>query len=192
MPQFPSLPETAHLTDLLSRFPKTVQPLMAYTNAVLRTEGALSMADRELIAAYVSGLNACTFCFGSHLIYARALGVEEGVIEAMIADPASAGVKWAPLLEYLKKLNTLPSKLTPADAQAVLDAGWSEEALFEAIEVAGLFNMMNRIVEGAGVNFDYADAPEAHTVTPGDEAALKDSYLRYGDKVAALAQSRQT
>jgi uncharacterized peroxidase-related enzyme len=188
MPQFPSLPETAHLTDLLSRFPKTVRPLMAYTNAVLRSEGALSMADRELIAAFVSGLNACTFCFGSHLIYARALGVEEGVVEAMIRDPGIADPKWQPLLVYLKKLNTLPSQMVQADAQAVFEAGWSEEALFEAIEVASLFNMMNRIVEGAGVNFDYADAPEAHTVTPGDEAALKDSYLRYGDKVAGIAQ----
>ena len=188
MPQFPSLPETAHLTDLLSRFPKTVEPLMAYINAVLRTDGVLSMADRELIAAYVSGLNACTFCFGSHLIYARALGVEEGVVEAMINDPASAGEEWQPLLAYLKKLNSLPSKLVPADAQAVFDAGWSEEALFEAIEVAGLFNMMNRIIEGAGVNFDYASAPEAHTLKPGDQEALKDSYLRYGAKVAELAR----
>ena len=93
---------------------------MAYTNAVLRSEGALSMADRELIAAYVSGLNACTFCFGSHLIYARALGVEEGVVEAMIRDPGCADPKWQPLLAYLKKLNTLPSQLVPADAQAVL------------------------------------------------------------------------
>lgn len=188
MPQFPSLPETAHLTDLLSRFPKTVQPLMAYINAVLRSEGTLSMADRELIAAYVSGLNACTFCFGSHLIYARALGIDEGVVEAMIENPASAGPKWQALLEYLGKLNSLPSRLVPDDAQAVFEAGWSEEALFEAIEVAGLFNMMNRIVEGAGVNFDYAADPDAHTITTGDSAAMQDSYLRYGDRVMALSR----
>ena len=56
MPQFPSLPDPAHLTDLLVRFPKNVEPLMGYINAVLRSDGHLSVAERELIAAYVSGL----------------------------------------------------------------------------------------------------------------------------------------
>ncbi len=91
-------------------------------------------------------------------------------------------------MAYVRKLNTLPSQMVPGDAQAVLDAEWSEEALFEAIEVAGLFNLMNRMIEGAGVNFDYGDSPEGHTVTSGDAAALQDSYLQYGAKIAALAK----
>ena len=43
MPQFPSLPDTAHLSDLLVRFPKNVEPLLVYVNAVLRSDGALTM-----------------------------------------------------------------------------------------------------------------------------------------------------
>lgn len=61
MPSFPSLPDVAHLGDLLRRFPKNVEPLLVYTNSVLRSEGALSIGERELIAAYVSGLNSCRF-----------------------------------------------------------------------------------------------------------------------------------
>ena len=76
MPQFPSLPDIAHLTDLLVRFPKNSQPLMQYVNAVLRSEGHLSIPERELIAAYVSGLNACTFCYGAHEMYVRAFGIK--------------------------------------------------------------------------------------------------------------------
>ena len=33
----------------------------------------------------------------------------------------------------------------------MFEAGWSEEALFDAISVCAVFNMMNRIVEGTGV-----------------------------------------
>ncbi len=76
--------------------------------------------------------------------------------------------------------------MTPADAEAVLKAGWSEDALFEAIEVAGVFNMMNRIVEGGGVNFDYADNPGEHTIATGDVEALSSSYLRYAARIEAL------
>lgn len=189
MPQFPSLPETAHLTDLLVRFPRNVRPLMAYVNAVMRSEGALTVGERELIAAYVSGLNACTFCYGSHTIYALAFGVPEGQLEQLIENVEAADVdpKLKPLLAYVAKLNTLPSKLVSEDAKAVFDAGWSEEALFEANEVAGLFNLMNRMVEGGGVNFDYADDPGQHTIQPGNPQALANSYLNYADRLEKLA-----
>lgn len=189
MPQFPSLPETAHLTDLLARFPHNVRPLMAYTTGVLRREGALPIAARELLAAYVSGLNACSFCLGAHEIYARELGIAPGLVAALLDDPDSAPVDDAlrPILAYARKLNTLPPRLTPADAQAVFDAGWPEEALFEAIEVVGLFNLMNRMIEGAGVNFDYGADASAHTVASGDPAALADSYNVYAEKILSRA-----
>ena len=55
------------------------EPLLVYVNAVLRSDGALSMGERELIASYVSGLNACRFCHGSHAIYAEAFGIDGSV-----------------------------------------------------------------------------------------------------------------
>ena len=60
-------------------------------------------------------------------------------------------VEMKPLLAYVKKLTQHPSKVTDAHAQAVYDAGWSEQALHDAISVCALFNFMNRIVEGHGV-----------------------------------------
>ncbi len=68
------------------------------------------------------------------------------------------------LLGYVTKLNTLPSRIVQADIDAVLAAGWSEKALFEAVQIAGLFNMMNRIIEGAGVSFDYTGDTHVHPV----------------------------
>jgi len=53
-----------------------------------------------------------------------------------------------PLLRYVGKLTLTPAKITPEDAQAVLAAGWHEQALHDAVAVCGLFNMMNRMVEG--------------------------------------------
>ena len=166
---------------------------MQYTNAVLRSEGHLSIAERELIAAFVSGLNACTFCFGSHEIYARAFGIEEGVVEQLLEDIDGANIdeRLKPIFRYIRKLNVLPSKMTPADAQLVFDAGWEEEALFEAVEVCGVFNLMNRMIEGSGVNFDYSADPGQHTIRTSDPDTMKNSYLLYADRIANLVESKK-
>ena len=177
MALFPSLPENPHLADVYKAFPECVKPLLDYHDALLRGESPLSVAERELIAAFVSGLNACSFCFGAHKIYARAFGIDEGVVDALVADVDVAPVdeKLKPLLKYIAKLKDLPPKLTTADAQAVYDAGWSERALFDAIQVAALFNYMNRIIEGTGVTFDYALNP------PSDEDVAERRTRTYSD-----------
>ncbi len=163
MALFPSLPSPAGLGDLLRRHPKGMGPLMAYLDALLRGESDLTIGERELIAAYVSGLNACTFCHSSHTLYAELFGISPASLETLLKHPESApfGAKMQPLLAYVEKLNRLPARLVAMDAQAVFAAGWSEAALFDAVQICGAFNLMNRLVEGAGVDFDYSDNPDA-------------------------------
>jgi uncharacterized peroxidase-related enzyme len=187
MPFLPSLPKTSHLSDLFRQFPRGVAPLMDYTDAVLRDDAELSKAERELIATYVSSLNACEFCFGAHKIYAEAFGIDEAMIAALVNDIDSvAGLdKLKPILRYVRKLNFLPSKIVSADAQAVFDAGWTEEALYEATQVCALFNMMNRIIEGAGVNFDYAAHAEVHSMSRSDTDIENHTYGNYGRRATA-------
>ncbi len=182
MALFPSLPATPHLADVYKAFPDQVKPLLDYHDALLRGESPLSVAERELIAAFVSGLNACNFCFGAHKIYAQAFGIDEAVIEALIEDVDTADVdpKLKPILNYVAKLKDLPPRLGDADSQAVYDAGWSERALFDAIQVAALFNYMNRIIEGTGVSFDYAENP----VSAEELAARRTrSYADFGNSI---------
>ena len=182
MPFLPSLPATAHLADLFRLFPANVAPLMAYTDGLLRGEGVLDVAEREMIATYTSGLNACTFCTGSHKIYAKLFGFDGDLMDAMIADLDSAPVpdKLRPLMADVRKLNSLPSRLTDADARAVFDAGWDEAALYEAVQINALFNMMNRIIEGTGINFDYEDDPARHPAHGGTPDAHAHSYASFG------------
>src|SRR6056297_3996074 len=190
MPFLPSLPDPAHLSDLYARFPDNVQPLMIYTDGLLRAEGGMSVGERELIATYVSALNACTFCTGAHRAYAEVFGIDAGLIDALIEDVESAPVddRLRPVLAYVARLNTLPSKLVKRDAQAVFDAGWSEAALYEAVQVCALFNMMNRIIEGTGVNFDYDNAPEGHPAAGSSPEEQARSYSQFGEMVAAMSK----
>ncbi len=183
---FPSLPENAHLGDVFKMFPAHVRPLLEYHDLLLRGPSDLTVAERELIAAYVSGLNACAFCTGAHVLLARAFGVEPSVIDALLADPATAPVEenLRPLLAYVAKLTLSPSKMTEADAEAVYEAGWSEAALYDAIQTCALFNFMNRILEGTGIT--------AYPLDPGavDEAELEKrrsrSYLDFGRELGIV------
>ena len=148
-----SLPESPHLLQVLQKFPKGVLPLLEFHDEILRGESALSIGEREMIAAYVSGLNACAFCFGSHKMIAGAFGVEEAVFDRLMEDVQTAPVPdgLTPMLLYAKKLTLEPAKMTPADADAVREAGWDEEALVDVVKVCALFNFMNRIIFGTGV-----------------------------------------
>ncbi|MDU8912638.1 peroxidase-related enzyme [Aestuariicoccus sp. MJ-SS9] len=175
---FPSLPEAPKLSDVFRRFPDTVRPLLELTDAVMRRDSALTVGERELIAAYVSGLNACRFCMDGHEVYARAHGVDPALIAALLDDPEGADIdgRLRPLLAYVAKLTREPSKMVEADAQAVYAAGWTEEALYDAIQTCALFNLMNRVIEGTGVPpmLPDPDRPE------GAPLPRMDSYLAFG------------
>lgn len=158
---FPSLPEPIEMGALFKAFPNTIRPLVEYHDRLLRDWSPLTIGERELIAAYVSGLNACTFCYGAHSMAAEAFGIDEEVFDGLITDLDTARVdeKLKPVLRYVRKLTLSPTRITGNDATAVYEAGWDERALFDAISVCALFNFMNRIVEGSGMRTNPLAAP---------------------------------
>jgi uncharacterized peroxidase-related enzyme len=153
MTYFPSLPDDAGVRHILALNPQAGRALLDFHTAVLRQDTALTAAHKELIAAFVSGLNACAYCHGVHRQTALAFGVDADLIEQLVADFDAAPVdaKLRPLLAYARKLTLTPAKMVAADARAVFDVGWSERDLHDAILTVGLFNLMNRLLEGHGV-----------------------------------------
>ena len=78
-------------------------------------------AEREIISAFTSGLNSCTYCHRSHSFVAEELGVGEAVVPALLDDIDSAPIdaRLRPILRYVRKLTLTPSRLVEADAAAV-------------------------------------------------------------------------
>jgi len=77
-----------------------------------------------------------------------------------------------PVLRYAQKLTDTPASVTKADADAVFAAGWDETALYHTVTVTALFNFMNRLVEGLGIELDPA------YVKPVAERLADHGYLR--------------
>ncbi len=184
------LPDGAELSDLFRTYPVGVRELLAYHDQVLRLPAPLTVAERELIAAVVSGVNACSYCYGAHRIIAETFGVDESVIRSAIDDPDMALVPdhLRPMLRFVEKLTRAPSGIRRADREAVYAAGWSEEALYYAVLTCALFNAMNRIVDGMGIATSpeiRARQRERHQRATG-EPVNESAYLDYGRKLGLV------
>lgn len=158
MPVLPSLPRGATLLDVFRAFPETSKPLIEFHEVLLRGPSPFTEAERELIAAYVSAVNECRYCRGVHTATAERLGSAQGAVSALVDDIDAAPIdrRMKPVLRYARKLTQSPGGVTQADANAVLAEGWNETALYHAVAVTALFNLMNRLVEGLGIELDPA------------------------------------
>jgi uncharacterized peroxidase-related enzyme len=151
---FPTLGDNATVPDILKMSPLAGAALMEVHEHVMRGPSALSPGERELIAAYVSGINDCQYCHGVHAETAKSFGIPGDAVDSMFDDLDAAGfdAKLLPILRLAGKLTDAPSSVTEADSQAVFDAGWDEQALHDAIMVVCCFNFMNRALEGHDVH----------------------------------------
>lgn len=74
-------------------------------------------------------------------------------MDAVCRDFESAPVSEAEkaLLRYVAVVNDTPARTAPADVDQAKAAGWSDQALFDALTVTSLFNFFNRWLDGAGL-----------------------------------------
>ncbi|MGI9077544.1 MAG: carboxymuconolactone decarboxylase family protein [Gemmatimonadaceae bacterium] len=71
------------------------------------------------------------------------------------------------MFAFLEKMNRESSRLTKEDVQAVVEAGWTEEAIYDAVTVCALFNFYNKWVDATGVS----DMPAAAYAASGQRLA---------------------
>ena len=150
-----SVPEAEEsVAAVMRRYPNQAIPLIELTDVIMRSgECAFTSEQRELIAAYASGLNDCTFCYNTHKATAEAFGLDESLLDSMLSDLDTSAVddKLKPVLRFVKKLTQSPSRMVQADTDAIFDAGWDEDCFHYTVMICGLFNLMNRVMDGYGV-----------------------------------------
>lgn len=152
--------EIPGIMHLLAFKPKASDLLNQFTQEVMRAESPLSPAFRELIATVVSEGNECGFCRDSHGEAAAILFEKEGRVKkgkghefigaVLEGDAALTDAEWA-LLEFVVQVNLESQDIEEKDVKKLRKAGWTDEAIFDAITVTSLFNFYNRWVGASGV-----------------------------------------
>lgn len=77
------------IRGLMAFRPETAKPLNELVEVLLQGASRLSKGERELIAAYVSGLNECKFCAGTHGAIAKHHFGDSKPVEEVKINPES-------------------------------------------------------------------------------------------------------
>jgi len=136
-----------------------------FTHEAMRGPSAWSVADRELMAAFVSKVNENAFCVGAHTATAGQAYQDSAKVQTGLADLESAPVEngLRAMLRMLSKL-TREGRVSAEDMQEVLATGVTRQQVEDALAVCAAFNMTNRL----------ADAFDFELLTPEDfEAGAK-------------------
>jgi uncharacterized peroxidase-related enzyme len=77
----------------------------------------------------------------------------DAFIHQIVDDWRQAGLPDALLLlaEFAEKVTRAPAACTEADITRLRAAGWSDEAIHDAVQVSAYFNYINRVAEALGV-----------------------------------------
>ena len=84
---------------------------------------------------------------------------------------APIDAKFAELLVLIEKTARNASSVTAQDIDAVRAAGWSDEAIYDAVTVCALFNFYTTWVDGSGV-------PGLEDYTPSGMRLATEGYAR--------------
>ena len=76
------------------------------------------------------------------------------MIDAVLKDYVTAPITDAEkaLLAYIKKVNNQCAAVSQEDIDALHQQGWTDEAIYDAVMVCGLFNFYNRWIDASGVH----------------------------------------
>jgi len=141
------------ITGLMAFRPQTAGPLNQLAETLLRGEHSLTPGERELIAAYVSGLNECEFCRDSHSAFAAAQ-LEPGMplVLEVRTNPELAAIspKLKALLKIAGAVREDGRKVTAELVDAARAEGASDIEIHDTVLIAAAFSMFNRYVDGLG------------------------------------------
>ncbi|HVV73001.1 MAG TPA: peroxidase-related enzyme [Verrucomicrobiae bacterium] len=133
--------------------PETAKPLNDLVQTLLHdpATSTLTPGERELIAAYTSSLNECTYCASTHGAIAKyQLGVNGDVVKEVMNDPATAEIspKLKTLMKIAAKVQQSGRKVTPADIDAARAGGATDREIHDTVLIAATFCLFNRYVDG--------------------------------------------
>lgn len=127
--------------------PERLRGFSAMYNALMLGGSELTKAEREMIAVVVSSLNHCYYCLVAHGATLRMLTEDPKLAEAIAANYRHADLtpRQRAMLDFTVKVTKASSEIVEADRQALRDAGFSDRGIMDIAEVAGFFNMSNRV-----------------------------------------------
>ena len=125
----------------------------ALYNALMLGPSGLSKLEREMIAVAVSALNHCHYCQVAHGAAVRELSGSPELGEAMVSNYRFGEItdKQRAMLDFAIKATEASAKIVEEDREALRAQGWTDKDIWDIANVAGFFNMTNRVASATGM-----------------------------------------
>ena len=136
--------------NVLRAYSQNVEQLEVFSrfyNQLMFGESELTVLEREMIAVVVSSDNKCFYCLVAHGAAVRELSGDPALGEHLVMNYRSAklSARHQAMLDYASKLTRHPSEITPKDAKALRDVGFSDQGIWDICNLVGFYNMTNRV-----------------------------------------------
>ena len=124
-----------------------------YNELMLSDDSPLTRLEREMIAVVVSSQNHCVYCITSHSQAVREVSGDPVLGDILVTNYREAALtdRQRIMLDYAWKMTAKPAETGEVDRQALLDAGFTAEEIFDITDVVAYFNYTNRMTHGLGM-----------------------------------------
>jgi uncharacterized peroxidase-related enzyme len=142
------------ILQCFSTHPPLLEHMMALSETLLFSNGALIRRQKEMIATFVSSANHCEYCSDSHGFFFCVHGGSAESLAALLACDLNAGASTdaeRALLHFVAAVNRGGESVSPAEVQRLREHGWTDLQIAEAIHLTALFATFNRVVNAFGL-----------------------------------------
>ncbi|MFW2543416.1 peroxidase-related enzyme [Primorskyibacter sp. 2E107] len=148
--------------NVLKSYAFDVDKLNVFTalyNDLMLASSGLSKLEREMIAVVVSSVNKCFYCLTAHGAAVRQLSGDPKLGEMLVMNwrVADLDYRQRAMLHFVEKMTKASAEIMEYDREALRDAGFSDRDIWDIANVAGFFNMTNRVASATDMrpNDDY-------------------------------------
>jgi uncharacterized peroxidase-related enzyme len=149
--------ERDHVPGILKCFathPPLLEQMIALASTLLFAESHLSRKIKEMIATYISALNACPYCLDSHASFLRTQGGSNELLQTLSnanLDSPSLTLRERRMLDFVGKVTIESHKISPDDINLMKSVGWAQQEIAEAVHITALFACFNRVANTFGL-----------------------------------------
>lgn len=142
--------------NVLKAYAFDVAKLNTFTalyNDLMLGESGLSKLEREMIAVVVSSINKCFYCLVAHGAAVRQLSGDPALGEMLVMNyrVAPVSAKQRAMLDFAARMTTESAAIEEADRQVLRDHGCSDRDIWDIANVAGFYNMSNRVASATAM-----------------------------------------
>ena len=130
-----------------SNHPEQLEAFANFYNVLMLSESGLSKLEREMIAVVVSSSNECFYCLTAHGAAVRQYSEDSVLGELLVMNyrVAELSERHRAMLDFAHQLTVTPEEMNDQDRQALRDVGFSDKDIWDIANIAGFFNMTNRV-----------------------------------------------